>query len=64
MDKLALRKISAIYLIYATEQVGFTLAWSKTIKTDFLASRPVYQLIQFYFPHMDNLSRDMRFPTK
>ena len=38
-----MRKFSAFYLIYATEQVGFSIAWSETRKTDdFYGIMPVY----------------------
>ena len=59
-----MRKFSAFNLIYATEQVGYSIAWSETRKTDdFYGIMPVYQSSQLYFPQINNLSRDMRFPT-
>ena len=47
-----MRKISAFYLIYATEQFGFSIAWSETRKTDFFGFMPVHQPITKVQPHL------------
>ena len=42
--KLAPYQISIIWLVYVTEETGFSLLLSETPKTGFVASRPVYNM--------------------
>ena len=42
---LAIAKISSFYLVTVAEQVGLSLTWSQTPKTDFLVTRLLYWLL-------------------
>ena len=45
---LAISKISSLYLASETEQAGFSLPWSKTLKTGFLVTRLIQWTYQIF----------------
>ena len=47
ISRLAAYKFSFFYLVSVAEQAGFSLALSETLKTGFLAMRPIFGIITF-----------------
>ena len=41
MSKLATREISVFYVVSIAERASVSMAWSETLKTGFLATRPI-----------------------